>query len=241
MAELLLGLEFEIHGGGSDLIFPHHENEAAQTAAARDAPLARLWVHNGMVQLDATKMAKSVGNVFVLGDALDRYGRDAVIMYFCEGHYHQPMEFNETRLSEAAARVRGIREAARRLVPGASPEWSEPLRERFFDALAANFNTPQALAAVSGWVREANRSDPGSVGSADLGEMLGVLGLENLLEEEQATVPAEVLGLLQQRERARSSRNFAESDRLRDELRERGWEVRDGPGGPELVPLDQRG
>jgi cysteinyl-tRNA synthetase len=241
MAELLLGLEFEIHGGGSDLIFPHHENEAAQTAAARDAPLARLWVHNGMVQLDATKMAKSVGNVFVLGDALDRYGRDAVLMYFCEGHYHQPMEFNETRLSEAAARVRGIWEAARRLVPGASPEWSEPLRERFFDALAANFNTPQALAAVSDWVREANRSDPGSVGSADLGEMLGVLGLENLLEEEQATVPADVLGLLLQRERARNARDYAESDRIREELRSRRWEVRDGPDGPELVRVDQRG
>jgi cysteinyl-tRNA synthetase len=241
MAELLLGLEFEIHGGGSDLIFPHHENEAAQTAAARGAPLAQLWVHNGMIQLDATKMAKSVGNVFVLSDALDHHGRDAVLMYFCEGHYHQPLEFNETRLSDAAARVRGIREAGRRLVTGPSPEWSVQLRQRFLDALAANFNTPQALAAVSNWVKEANRSEPGSVGSADLEEMLGVLGLENLLAEERTPAPADVIELSERRERARSARDYAESDRLREELRERGWEVRDGPGGPELVPLDQRG
>jgi cysteinyl-tRNA synthetase len=240
MAELLLGVGFEIHGGGSDLIFPHHENEAAQTAAARGAPLAQLWVHNGMVQLRDTKMAKSVGNVFVLGDALNAYGRDAVLMYFCEGHYHQPMEFDEARLSDAAGRVRGIREGGRRLVPGASPEWSEPLRGRFFDALAANFNTPQALAAVSDWVREANRSNPGSVGSADLVEMLGVLGLENLLEEQRTPVPADVSDLSERRERARSTRDYAESDRLREELRARGWEVRDGPSGPELVPLNQR-
>ncbi|MDQ6818232.1 MAG: cysteine--tRNA ligase [Actinomycetota bacterium] len=241
MAESLLGLEFEIHGGGSDLMFPHHENEAAQTAAARGAPLARLWVHNGMIQLGATKMAKSVGNVFVLNAALDAYGRDAVLMYFCQGHYHQPMEFDEARLSDAAARVRGIREAVRRLVPGASPEWSEPLRDRFFDALAANFNTPQALAAVSDWVREANRAVAGSVGSADLLEMLETLGLENLLEQGRTSVPADALELSEQRERARRARDYPESDRLRAALRARGWEVRDGPDGPELLPLDDPG
>ncbi|MBV8432475.1 MAG: cysteine--tRNA ligase, partial [Solirubrobacterales bacterium] len=91
MAEKLLGVDFEIHGGGSDLIFPHHENESAQTRAARGAPLARLWVHNGMVQLDREKMAKSVGNVFMLHEALEAYGRDALIMYFCQGHYRQPI------------------------------------------------------------------------------------------------------------------------------------------------------
>ena len=133
MAESLLGVDFEIHGGGSDLIFPHHENEAAQTRAARDAPLARLWVHNGMVRLDHAKMAKSVGNIFVLHDALASYGRDALIMYFCSGHYRQPIEFDDERLSEAAARVQRIREAGARARPGPSPDWSAPLRERFFD------------------------------------------------------------------------------------------------------------
>ena len=121
MAETLLGVDFEIHGGGSDLIFPHHENEAAQTKAARGAPLARLWMHNGMVRLDREKMAKSVGNIFVLHDALERYGRDALIMYFCSGHYRQPIEFDEERLAQASAQVQRIREAARRLIQGPSP------------------------------------------------------------------------------------------------------------------------
>jgi cysteinyl-tRNA synthetase len=235
MAERLLGLDFEIHGGGADLIFPHHENEAAQTCAARGVPLARLWVHNGMVRLEQAKMAKSVGNIFVLRDALDAYGRDALIMYFCSGHYRQPIEFDDERLSEAAARVRGIREAARRLACGPSPPWSVPLRERFFAALARDFNTPSALAEVAAWVNEANRASA-PVGSDDLREMLDVLGLANLLEVEQAEAPAEVIELSQARERARAARDYGEADRLRTEIRARGWEVRDGPEGPELLP-----
>ena len=103
MAEQTLGLAIEIHGGGSDLLFPHHENEAAQTFAARGEPLARLWMHNGMVRLDSEKMSKSVGNVFVLHEALERYGRDALLMYFCGAHYRQPMEFDDERLAEARA------------------------------------------------------------------------------------------------------------------------------------------
>jgi cysteinyl-tRNA synthetase len=235
MAESLLGVDFEIHGGGSDLIFPHHENEAAQTRAARGAPLARLWVHNGMVRLDKAKMAKSVGNIFVLHDALATYGRDALVMYFCSGHYRQPVEFDEDRLGQATADVRRIREAARRLVAGPSPAWSAPLRERFFDALANDFNTPAARAALFDWVSEANVSrEP--VGEDDLREMLGVLGLDNLLERVSEEIPAEVVQLRDAREQARAARDYAEADRLRDEIRSRGWEVRDGPEGPELLP-----
>jgi len=235
MAQSLLGLDFEIHGGGSDLVFPHHENEAAQTEAAYGAPLARLWVHNGMVRLDREKMAKSVGNIFLLHAALDAYGRDALIMYFCGGHYRQPVEFDSDRLEEAAARVGRIRETARRLVAGPSPEWSAPLRERFLAALAEDFNTPAALAAAFEWVRAANR-EAGAVGRDDLAEMLAVLGLGNLLEEETVAVPAEVRELASAREDARSARDFAAADRLREEIRARGWEVRDGPQGPELLP-----
>jgi cysteinyl-tRNA synthetase len=237
MAEALLGLEFEIHGGGSDLIFPHHENEAAQTFAARGAPLARLWVHNGMVRLDKQKMAKSVGNISVLSEALDAFGRDALIMYFCGGHYRQPIEFDDQRLEQAAASVRGIREAARGLLEGPSPaSWSQPLKTEFLDALAEDFNTPRALAAVFGWVTEANRAGAG-VGDADLREMLGVLGLANLLDAKPVQAPADVRALSDARERARAVRDYAEADRLRDALRTQGWEVRDGPGGPELLPL----
>ena len=235
MAEALLGLDFEIHGGGSDLVFPHHENEAAQTAAARDTPLSRLWVHNGMVRLDRAKMAKSAGNIFVLGEALDEYGRDALIMYFCGGHYRQPIEFDADRLSEATAKVDRIREAARQLSAGPSPSWSQPLRDWFFDALADDFNTPEALARTFEWVREANRAGA-DVGDADLREMLGVLGLENLVDRDDTQAPPEVLKLLDERESARAHRNFTEADRLRERLRELGWEVRDGAAGPELLP-----
>jgi cysteinyl-tRNA synthetase len=235
MAETLLGVDFEIHGGGSDLVFPHHENEAAQTRAARGVPLARLWVHNGMIRLERAKMSKSVGNIFVLHQALETYGREALVMYFCEGHYRQPVEFDDERLEAAAARVRGIREAGRRVEPGPSPAWSAPLRERFLDALASDFNTPRALGAVAEWVTEANRSDS-PVGDDDLREMLGLLGLESLLERHRLEVPAEVFELRDARERARAARDYAEADRLREEIRTRGWEVRDGPGGPELLP-----
>jgi cysteinyl-tRNA synthetase len=235
MAEALLGLDFEIHGGGADLVFPHHENEAAQTRAARGEPLARLWVHNGMVRLEREKMAKSVGNIFLLHRALERFGREALIMYFAGGHYRQPIEFDSDRLQEAGARAQGIREAARRLVAGASPPWSAPLRERFFAALADDFGTPAALAAVADWVREANRA-PTAAGDADLREMLGVLGLETLLDVATPEAPPDVRRLSDARERARAARDYGEADRLREELRALGWEVRDGPDGAELLP-----
>jgi len=236
MAEALLGLEFDIHGGGSDLVFPHHENEAAQTFAGRGRPLARLWVHNGMVRLQEAKMAKSEGNIFLLHEALDRWGRDPLIMYFVSGHYRQPVDFDEERMEQAAASVRRIREAARRLTPDSSPAWSAPLREAFFDALANDFNTPRALATAFEWVSQANRSSE-PVGGRDLREMLGVLALENLLEAEQVTVPAPARELAARRADARAAGDWAQADRIREELRSQGWEVRDGPGGPELLPL----
>jgi cysteinyl-tRNA synthetase len=235
MAEQQLGLGFEIHGGGSDLIFPHHENEEAQTRAARGTSLAQLWVHNGMVRLQEEKMAKSVGNIFLLHEALDTYGRDALIMYFLGGHYHQPLEFEPERLEEAKAFVQRIREAARRTAPGPSPSWGDSLRDEFFDALARDFNTPAALASLAETVRETNRAS-GPVGDATLREMLSVLALENLLDVSTPEPPAEVRELSDARERARAGRDWAEADRLRETLRSLGWEVRDGPDGPELLP-----
>jgi cysteinyl-tRNA synthetase len=235
MAERLLGVDFEIHGGGADLVFPHHENEAAQTHAARGAPLARLWVHNGMVRLDRTKMSKSEGNIFVLADALDAYGRDALIMYFLNGHNRQPVEFDDERLTQAQANVDRIREAARGLRPGPSPEWSASLREEFFDALADDFNTQRALAPLWAWIRHANRSaEP--PGNDDLGEMLGVVGLSNLLEVATDAAPDQVTPLADEREEARAAREWERADALRAQIAELGWEVRDGPNGPELVP-----
>ena len=113
MAEELLGVGFEIHGGGSDLVFPHHENEAAQTRCARGAELAAIWMHNGMVQLSEAKMAKSVGNIRLLHEALDEHGRDAFVMYFCGGHYRQPLAFSSELLEEADRSVLRVRDAMR--------------------------------------------------------------------------------------------------------------------------------
>jgi cysteinyl-tRNA synthetase len=237
MAEKLLGLDFEIHGGGSDLTFPHHENEAAQTCAAHGLPLARLWVHNGMLRLDQEKMSKSIGNTYLLHAAVQTYGRDALLMYFCSGHYRQPVEFDEERLTQAAANVRRFREVARKLVPGRSPQWSAALHDEFFSALAEDFNTPRALAVAFEWVREANSAADGPVGDADLRAMLAVLALENLLDVAEVSAPPEALALLKTREVARSARDWGAADQAREELRALGWEVRDGPDGPELLPL----
>jgi cysteinyl-tRNA synthetase len=118
MAEEALGTGIEIHGGGNDLTFPHHENEAAQTRMARGEELAQIWMHNGMLQMGAEKMAKSVGNVALLHEVLAAHGRDAVLMYFSGGHYRQPLAFDDAAMEQAAARVRRVRDAGRRLVDG---------------------------------------------------------------------------------------------------------------------------
>jgi cysteinyl-tRNA synthetase len=240
MAEEFLGVGFEIHGGGSDLVFPHHENEAAQTRAARGQELARLWMHNGMIQFTGEKMAKSVGNIAPLHDVIDRYGREAVVMYLVSGHYRQPLAFSPSELEDAGRRILRIRDALRRLEAGAaSPPDMADHGAGFFAALANDFNTPTALASLFEWVREANRRGTG-VGDGDLREMLGVLGLGELTPLESAgdvaSIDPQAVALLDQRERARSEREFETADRLRGELAERGWEIRDGPEGPELIP-----
>jgi cysteinyl-tRNA synthetase len=235
MAEQLLGLDFEIHGGGSDLVFPHHENEAAQTEAAHGVPLARLWVHNGMVQMGEEKMAKSVGNIRLLHAALEEFGRDALVVYFLGGHYRQPLAFSAERLEEASARIARIRDALGRLTDGPSPEDMAGHKAAFLDALADDFNTPRALAEMFDWIREANRRGSG-VGDSDLREMLEVVGLGNLRAAAGGDeAPEELRELLRRREEARAAKDFAEADRLRDEISAAGWEVRDGPAGPELV------
>ncbi|HKO27052.1 MAG TPA: cysteine--tRNA ligase, partial [Solirubrobacteraceae bacterium] len=139
MAEEILGLDFDVHGGGSDLVFPHHENEIAQTEAARSEPLARLWMHNGMLQFGDEKMSKSVGNIRSLTGALEHYGRDALVMYFVQGHYRKPIEFSERTLEQARSAVERIRDFGRRL-SGEEPDAIAPYSERFFDALADDFN-----------------------------------------------------------------------------------------------------
>jgi cysteinyl-tRNA synthetase len=192
-------------------------------------------MHNGMVELGTEKMAKSVGNIRLLHGALDEYGPEAVVMWLVSGHYRQPLGFSEDALEQAAANVRSLRELIRRLEPGAAPaDALDPLVERFFDALADDFNTARALGSLYDWIREANRREEG-IGGSHLREMLDVLGLASLLEAAEGP-PAAAVELAAQRAAAREARDWAEADRLRDELRAMGWEVRDGAAGPELVP-----
>jgi cysteinyl-tRNA synthetase len=234
MAERYLGADFAIHGGGIDLVFPHHENEIAQTEAARGMPLARLWMHNGMVRMAEEKMSKSVGNIFQLSEALERYGPETVVGYLVSGHYRQPLEFSEGALAEAASRVERIRNYLREPAPGGDEDaFVAAQREAFLDALADDFNTPRALAALFELIAEGHRRPlPGA--HEAVAELLPLLGLESVLGEGEVSDP-EAERLLEEREEARRVRDFARADRLRDELAERGLEVRDTPAGPRLV------
>jgi cysteinyl-tRNA synthetase len=250
MAEAILGLDFDIHGGGSDLVFPHHENEIAQTEAGRGRPLARLWVHNGMVRFGEEKMAKSVGNITLLGEALDEHGRDALIMYFLGGHYRQPLAYSSELVEQAKRSVERVANFCRLVRRSGDLAGGEPGpevaagRERFFAALRDDFNTPQALAALFDLVAEGNRRLeageplPGVAGA--LAEMLEVIGLETLLEPDEP-VDEEALRLAAEREEARLARDFDRADAVRRKLLERGWEVRDTAEGPVLVPTRERG
>jgi len=236
MGEKLLGADFDIHSGGADLIFPHHENEIAQTEAARGVPLARLWMHNGMVRVADEKMSKSVGNIFQLSEALDRFGPEAVVAYLVSGHYHQPLEFSDRALEEARARVERIRNFLLEL-PDEDGNQADPVviarRDAFVDALVQDFNTPRAFAELFELISVGNRRE--LIGArAALEEMLPLLGLESLLGPAEAADP-EAERLLAEREEAREAREFDRADRLRDELAERGYQVRDTPEGARLV------
>jgi cysteinyl-tRNA synthetase len=248
MAERALGIPFEIHGGGSDLVFPHHENEIAQTEAGRGRRLAALWMHNGMVRMGEEKMSKSVGNISLLHEALERVGRDALVMYFVQGHYRQPLAFSEDALRAARRSVERLRELCRRLDPAAdNPDGIDAWADRFWAALADDFNTPRARAVLFEWVGEANRRLDASapVGVGGLRDMLWALGFEGLLAEAGSSAaagddgpPPEVEELLREREAARAARDYAAADRRRDELAALGWVVRDTPEGPRLVPAE---
>jgi len=235
MAEEILGVGFDIHGGGNDLVFPHHENEAAQTRMARGAELAQIWMHNGMLQLSGEKMAKSVGNIEPLASVLEKWGRDALVLFFVSGHYRQPLLFSEQSLQQADTSARRIRAAAMQLSDAPSPDGLSDHREAFFAALADDFNTPRALAAMHAWLAE---SEPGD-GNGDLAAMLTVLGLETLLsaDADQDEPDADALRLLAEREAARAAKDWEQADLLRDQLLERGWQVRDGDDGASLVAL----
>ena len=221
MAEKHLGPSFHIHGGGLDLRFPHHENELAQSRGA-GREFARCWMHNGMLEMGAEKMSKSLGNIVSLRDALDRWGREALLVFLMSAHYRSPLPFTETALAAARTQADDFRRAFR--VAAARPS------DRTWDDLAAalddDFDTPRALAILHAW-RAAGQLDL-------LARGLAVFGLT--IEPDGGEAPAAARRLAEERQAARARRDYAEADRLRAELDRLGWEVQDGPAGFRLIP-----
>jgi cysteinyl-tRNA synthetase len=219
MSEKHLGTEFEIHGGGLDLVFPHHENEIAQSRALGH-PFARIWMHNGMLTFGGEEMHKSVGNDVSLQAALDRWGRETLLVFFLTGHWRKPLEYSDRTLESAAARAEGFREVFRGISePAPAGAW-----ERLSAALDDDFSTPAALAILHEW-RDHDL----------LRRALAVFGLESLAVADD--VPPEVVELAERRQSARAAGDYAEADRLRDELVATGWEARDEPDGFRLVKV----
>ena len=219
MAEHELGEAFEIHGGGLDLVFPHHENELAQSRALGH-PFARIWAHNGLLELTREKMSKSTGNIATLRDVLDRHGRETLLVFFLGAHWRKPIDFSEETMAQAAAQAQRLREVLRAPSrPAPDGAW-----ERFAGALDDDFNTPEALAVLHGWADHAL-----------LLRALALFGLASL--GERAEAPMEVQELARRRAQARAARDFAAADAIRAELEAAGWEMRDEPGGDfALVP-----
>jgi cysteinyl-tRNA synthetase len=221
MAEEELGPEFELHGGGLDLVFPHHENELAQSSALGHR-FARIWTHNGMLEFGGEKMSKSLGNDVSIRNVLDTWGREVALLFFMTAHWRKPIDFTDVTLEQAKAQV----ETFRNYFVGLEYE-PEPVEEdRFVDVLDDDFNTPDALALFHDW-RTRGRT-------ASLRFGLELFGLGSLAES--ATAPPELFALAEQRQRARAERDFTEADRLRDEIAAAGWEVRDVSEGFQLVP-----
>jgi cysteinyl-tRNA synthetase len=220
MAEKLLGPVFEIHGGGIDLRFPHHENELAQSRGA-GREFAKLWAHNGLLELAEEKMSKSVGNIVSLRDALDTYGREALLVLFLGAHYRSPLEYSDEGMEAARTQAEDFRTAFRVVAQtGGVPSWDE-----LASALDDDFNTPLALSILHAWR---------SVGELDLLERgLGIFGLG---VESAGDAPTEVIGLAEERQEARSAREFGRADELRAEIDRLGWEIQDVADGFRLIP-----
>jgi cysteinyl-tRNA synthetase len=216
MAEKHLGPRFEIHGGGLDLRFPHHENEIAQSRGA-GREFARLWTHNGMLELRAEKMSKSVGNVVSLRASLESWGRDAILVFFLNAHYRSPVEYSDAAMEGARAQVAAFRAATRVAVVRASAFGWDDFRATLDDDL----DTPRALAILHDW-RAAGQIEL-------LRRGLGVFGVA--IDEDDAEAPPDLRRLAEARDTARRRRDFSEADRLRSEIDRLGWEVQDAAEG----------
>lgn len=232
----MLGESFDIHGGGADLQFPHHENEIAQSEGATGKPLAKVWMHNGFVRVDNEKMSKSLGNFFTIREILARYDAETVRFFIIRAHYRSPLNYSDAHLDDARNALKRLYNALHAVKPArVDIDWINPFAARFKAAMDEDFGTPEAVAVLFELATEVNKT--GSAHAAGLLKALGgCIGLlqdnpDTFLKAGAALDDAAILELIARRQEAKQLKNFADADRIRKDLLEQGIVLKDSPSG----------